>query len=161
MKPIVIERLNHTVNLDMEKLVKQDMTISYSEQEGGRESVLLEKFQKDKKKMFWLREELRGESKMKVREDKAKIEALLSIVEFLALLEVRRSMSNGLNHVVNLSTGIVIQQEVTESCSKQEVSHIPEVRERKAEDKIFGKTMLPEKQESDQERILQEKTHSL
>ena len=148
----MIERLNHTVNLDMEKLVKQDMTISYSEQEGGRESELLEKFQKDKNKMFWLREELRGESKMKVREDKAKIEALLSIVEFLALLEVRRGMSNGLNHVVNLSTGIVIQQEV---------SHIPEVRERKAEDKIFGKTMLPEKQESGQERILQEKTHSL
>jgi len=139
----VIERLNHTVNLDMEKLVKQDMTISYSEQEGGRESELLEKFQKDKNKMFWLREELRGESKMKVREDKAKIEALLSIVEFLALLEVRRGMSNGLNHVVNLSTGIVIQQEV---------SHIPEVRERKAEDKIFGKTMLPEKQESGQEK---------
>ena len=148
----MIERLNHTVNLDMEKLVKQDMTISYSEQEGGRESELLEKFQKDKNKMFWLREELRGESKMKVREDKAKIEALLSIEEFLALLEVRRGMSNGLNHVVNLSTGIVIQQEV---------SHIPEVRERKAEDKIFGKTMLPEKQESGQERILQEKTHSL
>ncbi len=70
-------------------------------------------------------------------------------------------MSNGLNHAVNLSTGIVIQQEVTESCSKQEVSHIPEVRERKEGDKIFGKTMLPEKQESGQERILQENTHSL
>ena len=135
----MIERLNHTVNLDMEKLVKQDMTIFFLEEEGGRESILLEN------KMFWFREELRGENKMKVREDKAKIEALLSIVEFLAFLEVRRSMSNGLNHVVNLSTGIVKQQEVTESCSKQEVSHIPEVRERKAEDKIFGKTMLPEK----------------
>ena len=155
MKPIVIERLNHTVNLDMEKLVKQDMTIFFLEEEGGRESILLEN------KMFWFREELRGENKMKVREDKAKIEALLSIVEFLAFLEVRRSMSNGLNHVVNLSTGIVKQQEVTESCSKQEVSHIPEVRERKAEDKIFGKTMLPEKQESGRKRILQEKTHSL
>ena len=59
---------------------------------------------------------------------------------------------NRWNHLVNLSTGIVIQQEV---------SHIPEVRERKAEDKIFGKTMLPEKQESGQERILQENTHSL
>ena len=118
MKPIVIERLNHTVNLDMEKLVKQDMTIFFLEEEGGRESILLEN------KMFWFREELRGENKMKVREDKAKIEALLSIVEFLAFLEVRRSMSNGLNHVVNLSTGIVKQQEVTESCSKQEVSHI-------------------------------------
>ena len=124
MKPIVIERLNHTVNLDMEKLVKQDMTISYLEEEGGRESILLEKFQKDKNKMFWFREELRGENKMKVREDKAKIEALLSIVEFLAFLEVRRGMSNGLNYVVNLSTGIIKQQEVTESCSKQEVSHI-------------------------------------
>ena len=151
----MIERLNHTVNLDMEKLVKQDMTIFFLEEEGGRESILLEN------KMFWFREELRGENKMKVREDKAKIEALLSIVEFLAFLEVRRSMSNGLNHVVNLSTGIVKQQEVTESCSKQEVSHIPEVRERKAEDKIFGKTMLPEKQESGRKRMLQEKTHSL
>ena len=135
----MIEKLNHTVNLDMEKLVKQDMTIFYLEEEGGRESILLEN------KMFWFREELRGENKMKVREDKAKIEALLSIVEFLAFLELRRGMSNGLNHVVNLSTGIVKQQEVTESCSKQEVSHIPEVRDRKAEDKIFGKTMLPEK----------------
>ena len=151
----MIERLNHTVNLDMEKLVKQDMTIFFLEEEGGRESILLEN------KMFWFREELRGENKMKVREDKAKIEALLSIVEFLAFLEVRRGMSNGLNYVVNLSTGIIKQQEVTESCSKQEVSHIPEVRERKAEDKIFGKTMLPEKQESGRKRILQEKTHSL
>ena len=114
----MIERLNHTVNLDMEKLVKQDMTIFFLEEEGGRESILLEN------KMFWFREELRGENKMKVREDKAKIEALLSIVEFLAFLEVRRGMSNGLNYVVNLSTGIIKQQEVTESCSKQEVSHI-------------------------------------
>ena len=94
------------------------MTIFFLEEEGGRESILLEN------KMFWFREELRGENKMKVREDKAKIEALLSIVEFLAFLEVRRGMSNGLNYVVNLSTGIIKQQEVTESCSKQEVSHI-------------------------------------
>ena len=46
----------------------------------------------------------------------------MSDEEFLALLEVKHGKSNGLNHAVNLSTGIVIRQEVTESCSKQVVS---------------------------------------
>ena len=41
---------------------------------------------------------------------------------------------NRWNHLVNLSTGIVIQQEVTESCSKQEVSPIPKVGERELGD---------------------------
>jgi len=40
----------------------------------------------------------------------------------------------------------VIQQEVPKSYSEQEVSHIPEVWERKPEDKSFGKIMLPEEQ---------------
>jgi len=59
-----------------------------------------------------------------------------------------------LNHAVNLSTGIVIQQEVRRR-------HILEVGERKLEDKNFEKTMLPEEQESGQERIIQDNTHSL
>ena len=37
---------------------------------------------------------------------------------------------------------MVIQQEVTESHSKLEVSSIQKVRERKSEDKNFKKTML-------------------
>ena len=40
-----------------------------------------------------------------------------------------------------------MQQELTESCLKQEVSQIPEVRERKLEDENFGKTMLLEEEE--------------
>ena len=50
---------------------------------------------------------------------------------------------------------------MTESWSKQGVSHILEFGERKQEDKNFEKTMLPEAQESGQERILQENTYSL
>ena len=50
---------------------------------------------------------------------------------------------------------------MTESWSKQGVSHILEFGERKQEDKNFEKTMLPEEQESGQERILQENTYSL
>ena len=40
-----------------------------------------------------------------------------------------------------------LQQEVTESWLKQEVSQIPEVRVRKPEDENFRKTILPEEQE--------------
>ena len=47
---------------------------------------------------------------------------------------------NRWNHSVNLSTGIVIQQEVTESCSKQEVSRIPEVGERELGNENFEET---------------------
>jgi len=80
-------------------------------------------------------------------EDKARIEALMSDKEFLTLMLVKHGTLKGLNHAVNLSTGMEIQQEVTESCLKQEVSQIPEVRERKLEDENFGKTMLLEEQE--------------
>ena len=49
-----------------------------------------------------------------------------------------------------------------ESSSKQEVSHILEVGERKPKEENFKKkTMLPEEHESGQERIRQENTHSL
>ena len=53
--------------------------------------------------------------------------------EFLTLMEAEHGASNRLNRAVNLRTGIDIQQEVTESCSKQEVSILPEVGERKPE----------------------------
>ena len=69
-------------------------------------------------------------------------------------MEVKHDTSKGLNHEVNLSTGIVIQQEVPRR-------HILEVGERKLEDKNFEKTMLPEEQELGQERILPENTYSL
>ena len=62
--------------------------------------------------------------------------------EILALMKIEHGMWNKLNHAVNLITGMVIQQEVTESHSKLEVSSIQKVRERKSEDKNFKKTML-------------------
>ena len=85
-------------------------------------------------------------------EDKARIETLLSNEEFLALLEVKYSTSKGLNQAVNFSAGSIIQQEVPKSGSEQEVNQILEVGERKLEDESFGKPMLPEKQESGQEK---------
>ena len=65
---------------------------------------------------------------------------------------IKHSTPRGLNHALSLSMGIVIHQEMTESCSKQGVSHKLEFGERKQEDKNFEKTMLPEEQESAQER---------
>jgi len=98
VKPIVIERFNHTMNLDTEKLVKQEVTISCAEQRAGRKLVFPVKFKTDENEMFLLRKLLTGESKPEVGEDKDKIEALLSTKEFLALLEVK----HGLKHAVNL-----------------------------------------------------------
>ncbi len=57
-------------------------------------------------------------------EDKAKIEASLSDEEFLTLMEVNHGLFNRWdrwNLTVNLSSAMVIHQEVTKSCSKQEV----------------------------------------
>ena len=117
--------------MNSEKLVKQEVTISCSEEEAGRKLLLPEKFQIDENKMFWLREEWRGERKTVVREDKEKIEVLLSTEEFLALIEVKHSSSEGLNHEVNFSTGNIVQQEVQKPCSEKEVNHILEAREKK------------------------------
>ena len=94
-------------------------------------------------------------------EDKAMIEALMSDEEFLALMEVKHGTSNRLNHAVNPSKDIVIQQEVAEFCITKEVCSILEVRESKPEDENFKETMLPEDQESGQERIIQENNPSL
>ena len=63
-------------------------------------------------------------------EDKARIEALMKDEEFLTLIEVEHGASNRLNHTVSSTTGFEIQQEVTKSCSKQEVTPIPEAGER-------------------------------
>ena len=114
--------------MNSEKLVKQEVTISCSEEEAGRKLLLPEKFQIDENKMFWLREEWRGERKTVVREDKEKIEVLLSTEEFL---EVKHSSSEGLNYEVNFSTGNIVQQEVQKPCSEKEVNHILEAREKK------------------------------
>jgi len=70
-------------------------------------------------------------------------------------MKIKQGTSKRLNHAVNFITGMVIQQEVTESCSKQEVG------ERKHEDGTFKKTMLPKVQELGQKRILLENTQSL
>ena len=51
-------------------------------------------------------------------EDKARIEALLSDEEFLELMELKHGTSKGLNRAVNLSTGLVIQQEVMETIAQ-------------------------------------------
>ena len=69
--------------------------------------------------------------------------------EFLISMEAEHGASNRLNHTVSPKTGNEIQQEVTESCSKQEDNTFTEVGERNPENKNFKRTMLPEEHESE------------
>ena len=78
---------------------------------------------------------------------------LKSAEEFLPLMKIKHGTSNRLNYAVNLITGMVIQQEVTESCSKQEVCCIiPGAGERNPKDETFKKTMLLKEQFKNQAR---------